>query len=234
MKRTRLRDRCFSCLGSQEIDAPRIQRSANAADVAQSCPNKSAAGVICKQTSGPQNSITATAVRYGGGVGVAGMQLLGDAFADVHSIFIVAQRYSLKIRYLLSTRVVNGQTEHARMDLVFNAQRFGSRIWMCPLFALFSCKSVPGLSSQHKTRTYGQESGKRTQFRHISTHQPRSFSSSDTTGRPWSTYARKIHRLTSCEMPITPPLAIRGHLVQPSQVCSTSAISKQQLTAAVT
>ena len=55
------------------------------------------------------------------------------------------------------TCVVNGQTEHARMDLVFNLN--GSVTYLgCLHRCSFLLQSVPGLSSQHKTRTYGQKS----------------------------------------------------------------------------
>ena len=56
------------------------------------------------------------------------------------------------------TRVVNGQTEHARMDLVFNLN--GSITYLdVSIVAPFSCNPSLGFCCQHKTRTYGQESG---------------------------------------------------------------------------
>ena len=58
---------------------------------------------------------------------------------------------------LALTRVVNGQTEHARMDLVSNLN--GSVTYLdVSIVAPFSCNPSSGLSSQHKTRTYGQKS----------------------------------------------------------------------------
>ena len=72
------------------------------------------------------------------------------------------------------TRVVNGQTEHARMDLVFNLN--GSVTFVdVSIVAPFSCK--PSLVSAASTKPgliYGQESGEE-QIRQVFTHQPRSF-----------------------------------------------------------
>ena len=49
-------------------------------------------------------------------------------------------------------------TEHARMDLVFNLN--GSITYLdVSIVALLLLQSVPGFCCQHKTRTYGQESG---------------------------------------------------------------------------
>ena len=92
---------------------------------------------------------------YGGGVDRR-HAAEGRCFADVkqsHSgakVFIEQEVPALK-------RVVNGQSEHARMDLVFNLD--GSVTYLdVSIVALFSCNPVSGLSSQHQTRTHGQKS----------------------------------------------------------------------------
>ena len=74
---------------------------------------------------------------------------------------------------LALTRVVKGQTEHARMDVVFNLN--GSVTYLdVSIDDPFVLQSVPGVCSQHKTRTYGQASRKE-QIRQVFTHQLRSF-----------------------------------------------------------
>ena len=107
--------------------------AANPADVVQFCPNQSAAGVIC--------------CRHGGGVDHR-HAAVGRCLADViqpHSgvkVFIEQEVPAL-------TRVVNGQTEHARMDLVFN--RNGSVTYVdVSIVAPFSCN--PSLVSAASTK----------------------------------------------------------------------------------
>ena len=87
----------------------------NAADVAQSCLNKSAAGLICNTPVDPQQHHCCGS-RYGGGVDrrhAAVARCLADV---IHShcgteVFIEEEVPAL-------TRVVNGQREHVRMDLL--------------------------------------------------------------------------------------------------------------------
>ena len=162
-----------------------------------------------------RNSITASC-RYGGSVDCK-HAAVGRCLADViqsHSgvkVFIEQEVPAL-------TRVVNGQTEHARMDLVFNFN--GSVTYVdVSIVAPFSC-SPSLVCSQHKTRTYGQESRKE-QIRQVSTHQPRSFH-----------HAKKFisYLLRDADKP---PLAVKDTWSTIQSVLH-SAISKQQFTAAVT
>ena len=137
-------DRCFRVSVAKRLMLPHAA-AANPAGVVQFCPNKSAAGVICNKPV-DRNSITATAV---GTVEVliAGMQLLGDVLRTSFN-HIVAQRYSMKEAPAL-TRVVNGRTQHARMDLVLNLN--GSVTYLdVSIVAPFSCN--PSLVSAASTK----------------------------------------------------------------------------------
>ena len=87
----------------------------NATDVAQSCPNRSAAGLICNNPVNPQQH-HCYGCRYGGGV----------------------DRKHAAVGRPALTRAVNGQSEYARMDLVFNLN--GSVTYLDVSFvAPFSC-----------------------------------------------------------------------------------------------
>ena len=79
---------------------------------------------------------------------IAGMQLWGDALQTSYN-HTVGPRYSLNRKYLLLPPVVNGQTEHARMDLVFNLN--GSVTYLdVSSVAPFSCS--PSLVSAANTK----------------------------------------------------------------------------------
>ena len=107
-------DCCFRVSVARRLMLP---AAPNAADVVLSCPNKSAAGVICNKPVEAQQH-HCCGCRYGGGVHrrhAAAGRCLADVIQS-HSgagVFIEQEVPAL-------TRVVNGQTEHARMDLVFN------------------------------------------------------------------------------------------------------------------
>ena len=95
----------------------------------QFCPKqKSAAGVICNKPVDPQQH-HCYGCRYGGGVDRR-RAAVGRCLVDVvqsHSgakVFIEQEVPAL-------TRVVNGQTQHARILSLTLTVR--SRIWMCPL-----------------------------------------------------------------------------------------------------
>ena len=109
-------DRCFQVSVARRLMMPH-PAAANPADVVQFCPQKSAAGVICNKLLDP-NQHRCYGCRYGGGVDrrhAALARFLADII-QTHSgvkAFIEQEVPAL-------TRVVNGQTEHARMDLVFN------------------------------------------------------------------------------------------------------------------
>ena len=104
-------DRCIRVSVARILMMPHPAAS-SAADVVQSCPNKSAAGMICNKPVDLQQH-HCYGCRYEGGVDRRHDVLLTSY---THT---VAPRYSLNRKYLLSL-VVNGQREHARMDLVFN------------------------------------------------------------------------------------------------------------------
>ena len=120
--------------------------AANPADVVQFCPNKSAAGVICNKPLDPKLH-HCYGCRYGGGVDRR-HAALARCLADIiqsHSgvkVFIEQEVPAL-------TRVVNGQTEHARMDLVFNLH--GSITYLdVSIVAPFSCN--PSLVAAASTK----------------------------------------------------------------------------------
>ena len=109
-------------------------------------PNKSAAGVICNKPVDPQQH-HCYGCRYGGCVDRR-HAAAGRFQADViHSqsgakVFIEHEVPAL-------ARVVNGQTEHARMDLVFNLN--GSVTYLnVSIVALLSCN--PSLVSAASTK----------------------------------------------------------------------------------
>ena len=130
-------DRCSRVSVARRLMLP-YPAAANPADVVQFCPNKSASGVICNKSVDPKQH-HCYGCRYGGGVDRR-HAAVGRYLADViqsHSgvnVFIEQEVPAL-------TRVVNGQTEHARMDLALTLT-VQSRIWMSPLL-LFSLAIRP-------------------------------------------------------------------------------------------
>ena len=81
----------------------------------------------------------------------------------------VGSKYFFEQEVPALTRVVNGQTEHARMDLVFNLNGSITHLDVC-IVAPFSCNPSLVFCCQHKTRIYGRESGE-DQIRQVPTHQ---------------------------------------------------------------
>ena len=109
--------------------------AANPADVVQFCPNKSAAGVICNKPLVPKQH-HCYGCRYGGGVDRRHAALARCLADIIHSHSGVKVFIEQEVPAL--TRVVNGQTEHARMDLVFNLH--GSITYLdVSIVAPFSC-----------------------------------------------------------------------------------------------
>ena len=185
-------DRCFRVSVARRLMLPH-PAAANPADVVQFCPNKSAAGVICNKP---------VDCRYGGGVDrrhAAVARCLADVIQS-HSgakVFIEQEVPAL-------TRVVNGQREHARMDLVFNL--YGSVTYLdVSIVALFSCN--PSLVSAASTRpghmAKKAEKGKFDRYPHIN-FVPFIL---ETTGRP-GPHARKFITYLMRDAD-NPPLAIR-------------------------
>ena len=106
-------NRCFRVSVARRSMLPH-PAAPNAADVVQFCPNKSAAGVICNK---PVQQHHCYSCRYGGGVDRR-HAAVGRCLADViqsHS----GAKVLIEQEVPAFTRVVNGQTEHARRDLVF-------------------------------------------------------------------------------------------------------------------
>ena len=138
-------DLCFRVSVARRLVLPH-PAATNAADVVQFYPNKSAAGLICNKPVDPQQH-HCYGCRHGGGVDRR-HAAVGRCLADViqsHSgakVFIEQEVPAL-------TRVVNGQTEHARMDLVFNLN--GSVTYLdVSIVGPFSCS--PSLVSAASTK----------------------------------------------------------------------------------
>ena len=106
-------DRCFRVSVARRLMLPH-PAVADPSNVVQFCPNKSAAGVICSKPVDPKQH-HCYGCRYGGGVDrrhAAVARCLADVIQS-HSgakVFVEQEVPAL-------TRVVHGQTEHARMDL---------------------------------------------------------------------------------------------------------------------
>ena len=111
-----IEDRCFRVSVARRLMLPQPV-AANPADVVQFCPNKSAAGVICNKPLDPKQH-HCYGCRYGGGVDRRHAALARCLADIIHSHSGVKVFIEQEVPAL--TRVVNGQTEHARMDLVFN------------------------------------------------------------------------------------------------------------------
>ena len=145
-----------------------------------------------------RNSITAPAVGYGGGVDRR-HAAVGRCLADViqshggAKVFIEQEVPAL-------TRVVNGQIEHARMDLFFNL--YGSVTYLdVSIVAPFSCN--PSLVSAASTKPGLMEKKKERRKTNLTDiHTSTSFLSSS---RPQVGLAHMPGNssTTSCEMPIT-------------------------------
>ena len=136
-------DRCLRVAVSRRLMLPH-PAAPNAADVVQSCPNKSAAGLICNEPVDPQQH-HCYECRYGGGVDRTHVAV-ARCQADVIHSHSGTKFFEQEVPAL--TRVLNGQRERQRLCHVPECIR------CCSLLL----QSVPGLSSLHKTRTNGQKS----------------------------------------------------------------------------
>ena len=120
--------------------------AANPADVVQFCPNKSAASVTCNKHLDPKQH-HCCGCRYGGGVDRRHAALARCLADIIHSLSGVKVFIEQEVPAL--TRVVNGKTEHARMDPVFNLN--GSITYLeVSIVAPFSCN--PSLVSAASTK----------------------------------------------------------------------------------
>ena len=218
-----IEDRCFRVSVARRLMLPH-PAAPNAADVVQFCPNKSAAGVICNKPLDPKQH-HCYGCRYGGGVDRRHAALARCLADIIHSHSGVKVFIEQEVPAL--TRVVNGQTEHARMDLVFNLN--GSITYLdVSIVAPFSCNpslvsaasTKPGLMAKRAEKT------KFDRYPHINLV-PFIL---ETTGRP-GPHARKFinYLLRDAD---NPPIAVRDTWSTIQSVLH-SAISKQQLTAAV-
>ena len=152
-----IEDRCFRVSVARRLMLPH-PAAANPADVVQFCPNKSAAGVICNKPLDPKQH-HCYGCRYGGGVDrrhAARARCLVD-FIQSHSgvkVFIEQEVPAL-------TRVVNGQTEHARGWILSSTSTVQSRILDVSIVAPFSCSpslvsaasTKPGLAAKRAEKT---------------------------------------------------------------------------------
>ena len=217
-------DRCFRVSVARRLMLPH-PAAPNAADVVQFCPNKSAAGVICNKPLDPKQH-HCYGCRYGGGVDRRHAALARCLADIIHSHSGVKVFIEQEVPAL--TRVVNRPTEHARMDLVFNLN--GSITYLdVSIVAPFSCNpslvsaasTKPGLMAKRAEKT------KFDRYPHINLV-PFIL---ETTGWP-GPHARKVisYLLRDAD---NPPIAVRDTWSAIQSVLH-SAISKQQLTAAVT
>ena len=140
-----IEDRCFRVSVARRLMLSH-PAAANPADVVQFCPNKSAAGVICNKPLDPKQH-HCYGCRYGGGVDRRHAALARCLADIIHSHSGVKVFIEQEVPAL--TCVVNGQTEHARMDLVFNLN--GSITYLdVSIVAPFSCN--PSLVSAASTK----------------------------------------------------------------------------------
>ena len=219
-----IEDRCFRVSVARRLMLPHPV-AANPADVVQFCPNKSAAGVICNKPLDPKQH-HCYGCRYGGGVDRRHAALARCLADIIHSHSGVKVFIEQEVPAL--TRVVNGQTEHARMDLVFNLN--GSITYLdVSIVAPFSCNPslVSAASTKPGLKAKRAEKTKFDRYPHINLV-PFIL---ETTGRP-GPHARKFinYLLRDAD---NPPIAVRDTWSTIQSVLH-SAISKQQLTAAVT
>ena len=174
----------------------------NAADVVHPCPNKSAAGLSCNKPVDLQQH-HCYGCQCGGGVDRRHAAAAGCIADVIHSHSGTKAFIEQEVPAL--TRVVNGQREHACMDLVFNLE--GSVTYLdVSIVAPFSCN--PSLVSAASTRpghmAKRAEKTKMDRYPHINLV-PFVL---ETTGRP-GPHARKFisNLMRDAENPT--PLAIR-------------------------
>ena len=165
-------DRCFRVSVARRLMLSHSAAS-NATDVVQSCPNKSAANLISNKPVDTQQH-HCHGCRYGGGVDrrhAAVARCLADVIQS-HSgakVFIEQEVPAL-------TRVVNGQTEHVPIDLVFNLNGWVTYLDVS-IVALFSCSPSLVSAASTKPGLMAKRAGEE-QIRQIPTHQSSFLSSS--------------------------------------------------------
>ena len=213
----------FPCFNCQKIDAP-------APGCCQPCgcgsllPNKSAASAVCNKPLDPKLH-HCCGCRYGrvDRRHAALARCLEDIIQSHRGVKVFIEQEVPAL-----TRVVNGQTERARMDLVFNLH--GSITYLdVSIVAPFSCNPslVAAACTKQGLMAKRAEKAKFDRYPHINLV-PFIL---ETTGRPCS-YAKKFinYLLRDAD---NPPIAVRDTSSTIQSVLN-SAISKQQLMAAVT
>ena len=133
-------DRCFRVAIARKLMLSH-PAAPNAADDAQSCPNKSAAGLGCSKPVDLQQHHC-----HGGRYGVDRR----------HAAVARCTHSGTKVFIEQEVPAVNGQREHARMDLVFNLN--GSVTYLDVSIVPPSLQPVPCCHNQHLPKTHGQES----------------------------------------------------------------------------
>ena len=162
-------DRCFRVSVARRLMLPH-PAVANSANVVQFCPNKSAAGVICNKPVDPKQH-HCYGCRFHGDFNrrhAALARCLADVIQSHSGVKVFVEQEVPAL-----TRVVNGQTEHARMDLVFNLN--GSVTYLdVSIVAPFSCS--PSLVSAASTKPgLMAKRAEKIKFDRYTTHQPCSF-----------------------------------------------------------
>ena len=217
-------DRCFRVSVARRLMLPH-PAVAGSANVVQFCPNKSAAGVICNKPVDPKQHHF-YGCRFGGGVDrrhAALARCLADIIQSHSGVKVFVEQEVPAL-----TRLVNTQTEDARMDLVFDLNDSVTNLdvsfvppFSCSLSLVSAANTKIGLLAKRA------EKNKFDRYPHINLV-PFIL---ETTGRP-GPHARKFisHLLRDAD---NQPQAVR-HTWSTIQCVLHSAMSKQQLTAAVT
>ena len=159
-----IEDRCFRVSVARRLMLPHPV-AANPADVAQFCPNRSAAGVICNKPLDPKLH-HCYGCRYGSGVDrrhAALARCLADIIQSHSGVKVFIEK---KVPAL--TRIVHGQPERARMDHVFNLHGSITNLDVS-IVAPFSCNTSLVSAASAKPGFYGQESGE-DQIRQVPLH----------------------------------------------------------------
>ena len=147
---------------------------------------QSAAGLICNKPVDTQQH-HCDGCRYGGGVDHR-HAAVARCLADVIQLHSGAKKVFIEQEVPALTRVVNGQSEHARMDLVFTTDQ--SHIWMSLLLLL--SLAIRPWSQPAPDRDSWPTELRRTNS--TDTHKPTSFCHPREHRSTWST-RQKIHQL---------------------------------------
>ena len=203
-------DRCFRVSVARKLMLPH-PAAPNATDVVQSCPNKSAAGLICNKPVDTQQH-QCCGCRYGGGVDR--MQQWRDVSQTSYN-HTAAPRYSSNKKYLLLLVL---STDRLSMRAWISSSTFTaqSHFWMSPLLLL-------SLATQPWSRQPAQNHDSwPKELRRTNSTDTRTSTSFLTSSRPQVdlVHTPENSSATSCETLTTLHLP-SGTPGQPSKVCST-------------